>query len=363
MSSYWRWRPYVPVAARKAEAEKRLAKLKKKGEILQPITIAGRQIASSFWGRAWCDNLERYSDYASRLGRGRSYVRNGSVVDLRIEKGEINAKVSGQDLYSVRITIAPVAKPHWQAICKDCAGGIDSLVELLQGRLAETVMDRVCRQGDGLFPAPKEIKLSCDCPDWATMCKHVAATLYGVGARLDHQPELIFLLRGVNENDLISRASETLGQQISVSESSNILQGGDLGALFGLDMAENTAAAAAGAAKRGKKMPQSAAGAPGTAASGRRGRDPAPTKKNVVSAKETSLPGRGNKSVRAASSRPASSGTAKSGAGSSRAGSSGKGSSRTGKAAPGTMHAKAKKAVPEKRATERAAPRKRRGSA
>jgi len=67
-------------------------------------------------------------------------------------------------------------------------------------------MDRVCREGDGLFPSPAEIKLSCSCPDWADMCKHVASALYGVGARLDQKPQLLFVLRGVDENELIAGA-------------------------------------------------------------------------------------------------------------------------------------------------------------
>jgi uncharacterized Zn finger protein len=118
------------------------------------VTIEGRTIARNFWGKAWCGNLERYSDFASRLPRGRSYVRNGCVVDLQITAGKIVAKVSGQELYGVSISMAPVIAKRWQAICRDCSGTIDSLVELLQGNLAKSVMDRVCRQGDGLFPAP-----------------------------------------------------------------------------------------------------------------------------------------------------------------------------------------------------------------
>ena len=208
--SFYEWRPYVSVAERRAQAQREVAKLKKKGQTITPVTIEGNTIVTSFWGKSWCTNLERYSDYASRLPRGRSYVRNGSVVDLQIAKGEVTAMVSGSSLYLVKVSITPVAKSHWQAICRDCTGSIDSLVELLQGRLAKSVMDRVCRQGDGLFPAPKEIKLSCSCPDWADMCKHVAAVLYGVGARLDQAPELLFVLRGVDQNELIAGAGQDL---------------------------------------------------------------------------------------------------------------------------------------------------------
>jgi uncharacterized Zn finger protein len=239
--SYFEWRPYVPVAERRLQAQRKLAKLKKKGEVTAPVTIEGRIIAKSFWGKSWCTNLERYSDYANRLPRGRSYVRNGSVVDLQIAKGEVVARVAGSSLYTVKATIAPVKTPRWKAICRDCAGTIDSLVELLQGRFAKGVMDRVCREGDGLFPAPDEIKLSCSCPDWADMCKHVAAMLYGVGARLDQTPQLLFVLRGVDENDLLAGAGPNLSLGKSAPRSkATVLEDTDMAALFGLEMADGT---------------------------------------------------------------------------------------------------------------------------
>jgi len=237
---YFQWPPYVPVAERRRRAESKLAKLKKKGEVVTPVRIEGRIIAKSFWGKSWCTNLERYSDYENRLPRGRTYVRNGAVVDLQIAKGEVAAMVAGSELYKVKATIAPVKASRWKSICRDCAGTIDSLVELLQGRLAKGVMDRVCREGDGLFPAPGEIKLSCSCPDWADMCKHVAAVLYGVGARLDETPRLLFVLRGVDENELLASAGPNLPLTKSVHSKATVLDDTDMAALFGLEMADNT---------------------------------------------------------------------------------------------------------------------------
>ena len=242
MSFYHSWRPYVPVAKRRQQAEKKLAKLAKKGQSVSPVKIAGRGIATTFWGKSWCDNLERYSDFANRLPRGRTYVRNGSVLDLQIATSEITALVSGSDLYTVSITVSPVAAARWKTICNDCAGSIDSLVELLQGRLSKGVMDRVCREGDGLFPTPKEIKLSCSCPDWADMCKHVAAALYGVGARLDVSPELLFKLRGVDETELIGHAGRDTRIGRKAPASAKVLDAGDLASVFGLDMAEGAGA-------------------------------------------------------------------------------------------------------------------------
>ena len=237
MSRYYGgWAPYVPVAERRRKAEKEMEKLRKKGVPVSPVKIEGKKIASTFWGKAWCDNLESYHDYENRLPRGRTYVRNGSVVDLQIAPREVTALVSGSSIYKIRITIGEVAKAHWKAICADCAGGIDSLVELLQGRLSKGVMERLCRQASGLFPKPAEIRFSCSCPDHASMCKHVAAVLYGVGARLDARPELLFRLRAVNENDLVAHIGETLPMAKRAPGAGKVLETGDMAALFGLDM-------------------------------------------------------------------------------------------------------------------------------
>jgi uncharacterized Zn finger protein len=236
--SYYGWHPYVPVAEKRRRAEQKLAKLRKRGQPVAPVSIEGRTIAKSFWGKSWCNNLERYSDYENRLPRGRTYVRNGSVVDLQIARGEIAAMVAGSELYKIQIAVAPVTRARWKAICRDCAGTVDSLVELLQGRFAKGVMDRVCREGDGLFPAPKEIKLSCSCR--ADMCKHVAAVLYGVGARLDEQPQLLFVLRDVDENELLASAGQDIPLTRAAPNAAKVLDESDVAALFGLEMTETT---------------------------------------------------------------------------------------------------------------------------
>jgi len=232
------WPAYVSVADRRVKAERAAAKLRKKGAVLSPVIVEGRKIANTFWGKAWCDNLHSYHDYANRLDRGRSYARNGLVIDLQIAPHTITAMVSGSSLYNVKITINEVPKTQWKSICADCAGGIDSVVELLQGRFSKGVMERICRQGTGLFPKPAEIKFTCSCPDYAAMCKHVAAALLGVGARLDAQPELLFRLRGVNENDLVANIGAALPMTKQAPAAGKVLEADDMAALFGLDMAD-----------------------------------------------------------------------------------------------------------------------------
>jgi uncharacterized Zn finger protein len=250
---YYDWKPYVSVAARRLQAVRDVAKLAKKGQRTSPVVVDGRKIARTFWGKAWCDNLERYSDYANRLPRGRSYVRNGSVVDLQIAPGAVRAMVSGSDLYRIEVKVAAVPKTRWTAVCRDCAGAIDSLVELLQGRLSQGVMARICQEKTGLFPSPAEIEFTCSCPDWASMCKHVAAVLYGISARLDEKPDLLVALRKVDQQDLIARAGKGLGQIGKGPKAGKVLDGGDLSEMFGIEMAQTPKPRVAAARKKQRR--------------------------------------------------------------------------------------------------------------
>jgi uncharacterized Zn finger protein len=228
---YGGWAPYVPVSERRKKAAREIARLKKAGQKVAPVVVEGRKIAASFWGKAWCDNLESYQDYANRVERGRSYVRNGAVIDLRIGPREVRAKVIGSEIYAILITIKPLPAAAWASIC-----AVDSLVELLQGKLSKPVMERVCRQADGLFPKPADIKFSCSCPDGASMCKHVAAALYGAGARLDAEPELLFRLRAVDAGEIFANFDAALPASRSGGAGTR-LDVSDLSDIFGIDMA------------------------------------------------------------------------------------------------------------------------------
>ena len=263
---YFSWKPYVPVAERRRKAQKQMEKARKKGEVFSPVTLAGHAIARTFWGKAWCQNLERYSDYSNRLPRGRSYVRSGAVIDLKIGAGVVTARVSGSSIYQTTVTVSALPKARWQAIAADCAGSIDSLIELMQGRLSKGVMERICREGAGLFPGPKEITFDCSCPDWAAMCKHVAAVFYGVGARLDRQPELLFKLRCVDARDLVARAGAGLPLTKKGPAAAKVLEDSKLAEVFGIELAGDaeqgaTWVAEAAALRRtpaaGKKAPAS----------------------------------------------------------------------------------------------------------
>jgi len=236
MARWHQWPEYISVAERRARAARALRKLKKKGTDAKPIEpFSGRKIAHSFWGKAWCTHLKTYSDYANRLPRGRSYLRHGQVCHLEIEPGEIIAEVSGSYLYKVKVSVDPLSKKAWRRIKKACAGEIGSLLELLQGHFSDQVMAIVADPARGLFPQADELHLGCSCPDGAYMCKHIAAALYGVGRRLDDEPDLLFYLRDVDPHDLLDADLDIPTDDITPDEAAHIIEGAQLGDLFDID--------------------------------------------------------------------------------------------------------------------------------
>ncbi len=252
--SWWSYKPYVSVAARRAKAKRKLTELAKQGHKATPVELVGREIASSFWGKAWCDHLESFSDYSNRLPRGRTYVRNGSVVDLKIQPGQVVAMVSGSELYKIRIRITPLAPRIWKNVQSQCTGRIGSLVELLQGRLSRDVMQVVTNRDGGLFPKPQEISMECSCPDWAGMCKHLAATLYGVGARLDCQPELLFVMRKVDHRELIAKVGDIAGVAKSAARGKRTtIAAESVAEVFGIELDDSQAMPTPQAKNRRKK--------------------------------------------------------------------------------------------------------------
>lgn len=252
----------MPVAQRRAKAARAIAKMSKGAGSTEPVNIEGRVIAKTFWGKAWCDHLESYSDFENRLPRGRTYVRNGSVMDLRITEGKVAALVSGSDLYKIVIQIKPLAKSTWSHVQSECAGKIDSLMEMLQGRISSSVMGVVTDRKKGLFPAPSEIQMKCSCPDWAEMCKHIAAALYGVGSRLDEKPELLFLMRGVDPAELISEAAATHAvAQTPPTDGHAVIGESELSDVFGIEIESSISGTVPKAAKKpGRSKAETAAG-------------------------------------------------------------------------------------------------------
>ncbi|HVZ71613.1 MAG TPA: hypothetical protein VHJ20_04495 [Polyangia bacterium] len=240
--------------ARARAAADKIARKQKRS--LTPVgPIEGNKLVRTFWGKAWCDNLESYRDYENRLPRGRSYVRHGAVIDLRIGVGSIAALVSGTSTYEVDVKINSLPSKLWTQIASECTKQIDSLVDLLRGKVPTQVMELVTRKSGGLFPTPKEISFECSCPDWAGMCKHVAAALYGVGVRLEQKPELLFELRGVDHSELVGGAAEAVPRLAAGTKGRKVIKGADLSSLFGIELDSSTTAATSGTDGAGNPTP------------------------------------------------------------------------------------------------------------
>ncbi len=253
--SWYYFKPSVSVAQLRAKGKAAAAKLTKKGVALSPVLIEGRTIARTFWGKAWCNHIESYSDYETRLPRGRSYARNGTVIDLQITAGHVSAKVMGSQHYEINITIAPLQQERWEALKAKCAGQIASAIDLLKGKFSDAIMRHITDRDTGIFPAPHEIKPLCDCPDWADLCKHLAAVFYGIGNRLDKKPELLFLLRSVDHVELL----ESTPALRAPDDQADALETDSLADVFGIDI-EPMPAAARGKPKKTKHKPRHTAG-------------------------------------------------------------------------------------------------------
>jgi uncharacterized Zn finger protein len=225
------------VASQQRQAEKRKKQLEKKLGELHPIIVSGNKIAKTWWGVAWNKNLESYADFANRIGRGRSYCRNGLILDLRVTEGGIAAQVSGSNIYEVDINIDKLPDKKWSKICAACAKRVENIGALVEGKFPQELADVFMKQGEGLFPTPQEIHMSCSCPDWAGMCKHIAAVLYGVGARLDSDPLLFFKLRGVDPSELIKKSVEEKMRSLLANAGKNskrAIADGDIARIFGV---------------------------------------------------------------------------------------------------------------------------------
>lgn len=239
---YYGYSPYVNQSTRRARAAGFAAQqLKKTGKALTPVVAAGRSAAGSFWGHAWCKHIATFSDYSNRLPRGMTYLRNGSVIDLKIQRGEVTALVSGSDIYKISIKIKTLSKPQWQRIKTECSNSVVSLLDLFQGKINKSVIDKLIDGKTGILPSPSEISMDCSCPDNARLCKHLAAVMYGIGTRLDSAPELLFTLRDVDHLELVGKVLDgDLLDQTLASEKSTSLEGADLGELFGIEIEGET---------------------------------------------------------------------------------------------------------------------------
>ena len=228
--------PSAEVLRRRAEESAK--KAEQKGKTYEPVHIQGRAVCTHWWGKAWCDNMEQYADYATRLPRGKRYVRTGTVIDLKVISGRVKALVQGTKRapYKVTIRISPLAEEVCDRIIGQCARKIENMEALVGGEFPQE-MKELFTGKDGLFPTPREISFQCSCPDWALMCKHVAAAMYGVGVRLDENPFYFFSLRGLDVDRFIDVTLENRVEQMLANadvRTPRVIEEADMFALFGI---------------------------------------------------------------------------------------------------------------------------------
>lgn len=244
---------YVSAAERRKRIAAAVRDLERRGLDPAPVEIRGRELATTFWGRAWCAHVEGLADLATRLPRGRSYVRSGAVVDLRIEPGVVRARVCGTELYEATVRVAPLPRARWAAVRRASTGRIANLVDLLAGKLPDAVMEVLSDPGHGVFPRSGELDLACTCPDDARLCKHLAAVLYGIGARLDREPELLFVLRGVDAAELVTAAGDAASRMAGGRPAEATLPRDALAGIFGIELEPADAAVDLGARPRRRR--------------------------------------------------------------------------------------------------------------
>lgn len=234
---------YISISDQKAMALKSKKRLEKNlNRSLEPIILASTKLATSWWGKMWNTNLERYAEYSNRIGRGKTYVKNELVIDLQIEESKVFAYVQGKrrDPYQIAIYIDPTKPGLIEQIKEKCQGKLDTVEELLEGKFSKEISSIFMIQGAGLFPEPKEIKFRCSCPDYTSCCKHVSAVLYGIGSKLDVNPLLFFTLRGINLDDflkdvIISKTENILDKGIKC-KSKRIIDNANIEDLFDIDL-------------------------------------------------------------------------------------------------------------------------------
>ena len=242
MSNYWNTdrtfsQPTIAELREKVrDSSKIAAKKKLQYEPIGPVSR--RDVCTSWWGKAWCANLEQYADFESRLGRGKRYMKSGTVIDLKIRKGRIEARVQGtrKTPYKVEIRISPLSEEKCDALIEKCGRRINNMECLIKGEFPSELKELFTSE-NGFFPSPKEISFSCSCPDWALMCKHVAAAMYGIGVRLDENPFYFFELRGIDVDRFINVALESKVESMlknADKRTERMIDNADLTALFGV---------------------------------------------------------------------------------------------------------------------------------
>ncbi len=217
--------PRLKAADLQKLAQQRLAELQAGGEELTPVVNTTRKLAGNFWGSAWMKHLAHCESGGMCLAPGRTLLRHGCVLDVRIAPCSIRALISAEELYEVNLQLAPLDSEQQEQLAASCGRHIDSLLSLLEGKVDAAVLRHLCHPETGLLPTPADWRMHCTCPDWAEPCPHAAAAIYAAGCLIDATPALLFTLRGIEPHTLLSAPQESIE-----------LDTGKLSSIFGIDL-------------------------------------------------------------------------------------------------------------------------------
>jgi uncharacterized Zn finger protein len=182
----------------------------------------------TWWGQRFLAALERFTDPA-RLRRGRSYASGGRILEYTVANGLVTARVRGsinpyfgvykEPIYRITIQITPVSEANWTRAIARLASRADVVTRLLLSELPETIEEAFGELGLHLLPqSERDFTTECSCPDWANPCKHIAGVYYLLAASLDHDPFLLFELRGLSRSALRAQlAGSPLGHVLAAS--------------------------------------------------------------------------------------------------------------------------------------------------
>lgn len=167
-------------------------------------------IGESWWSRRFVDVLESFA-LGTRLTRGRSYARAGQVLAIDVAPGVVTAEVQGSrpKPYRVKIGLRPFPKPVWRRIEETLSAQALYSARLLAGDLPPELEQVFAEVGAPLFPTGiGDLDLTCNCPDYAVPCKHLAATFYLLAEAFDADPFRILHWRGRDRAGLLARLRE-----------------------------------------------------------------------------------------------------------------------------------------------------------
>lgn len=173
------------------------------------------------WGQRFLQALEQGLE-PKRLARGRQYSASHRVPDWAWTGGHLrfSGKNRGTAYYGMNepirfeghIEISPLPGCLWQAVIPELGNQAGFIARLLLNEIPDSLESHLQARGHSLIPGRygEDLQATCSCPETESPCRHVAAVLVALAARIDQTPLLLFELRGLNRATLAARLEDTV---------------------------------------------------------------------------------------------------------------------------------------------------------